>query len=653
MFHRKIFIFLVGLLLISCTHKKYIPPEEFYKLTESDYPDVHGVIVFDSTFVTFRADGTGSERTHVFVKIFTTYGKKKYGEVTFSYLDNYDTVIVKYARTIKSNGKVVPVPKANITDRPMPAWEGSVFLIPNLHIVKIVFPEVEPGCAIEYNVEYATKNAPFDSIFDSWYLFKRDDPIKLRFLSIALPERFNPIYKLANGELVNVEPENINDSLFKDDRIVHYKLVKKGYKIYIFEAKNISKVEKELAMPPLVEIAPKLVITTRKSWEDGSRWYYKLCEPNLKPDSEVITLVDSLIKDSKSFDDSVRALYEFVNKKVRYVETKLLGKHGGYEPQDIKFTLRHKYGVCRDKAALLVGLLRAAGIKESYMVLTNPIMDFVDIPALTQANHAIVAIKRNDDWMYLDPTAEYSVEFLTPFESDKPALVCTEKGEPLLRTPKSNPDANKMEILVTGVLDENGTLKQKMIMTGKGVMDMSLRSIFKFIPEEQFKEMMLSGLKSRWGNASIDSIVKSDAEDFSKPMKIEIYITIPDYPEKIGKDWHLESGGNMRISFTGNPWMTESRKYPIELRFTYKSISKTVIKFPKSLKVKSLPEPFNYSNEYVELNTETKAKNHTIISQSEIVFKKHRIPASAYEGLKTMMEKLAEYSKKEIILTKE
>jgi hypothetical protein len=623
-------------LYLNCALKKVAPPDAFFELSREAYPESHGVVIFDSTFVKWNLDGTGNERTHHCAKVFTTYGKNKYGEATFSYLDNYDTVVVKYAHTITPEGEIIPLPEENITDKPMPAWEGSQFLIPNLRIVKLVFPELEKGGGIEYEVEYIEHSPAFDSLFDSWYLFEGEEPIETRYLELSLPESMQPKCKVVHGELQ------------------HRELDTKDRRIYIWETEDVAPIIKEPAMPPLADVATKLVISTRDSWEQGSRWYYDMCEPVLVADSLVKSTVLGLIKDRVSFEDTLNALYKFVNKKIRYVETRILGKHGGFEPQPVSFTLKNKYGVCRDKAALLVGLLRAAGIDKSYAVLTNPTMEFVDeIPALSQANHAIVAVSTDTGWIYLDPTAEYSVEWLTPFESNKPVLICTKDGERLLYTPKQLSDANTMEVKATSKLNKNGELKQTMVMRGKGVMDMSFRQLFKYIPEEQYKQMMLQSIKSRYGKATIDSIYSADPENFSTPMNITIYITIPDFPTVIGDEWHIGGGGGANISTVrGNPWALEERKYPIEFQFAMKNYTVGKLFFPKEMKVKLLPEPFNYDGEYMKVSSSRRVEQNCIISTVETTFKEHRIPQESYKELKEMMDQFRKYSEKEVILVK-
>ena len=63
----------------------------------------------------------------------------------------------------------------------------------------------------------------------------------------------------------------------------------------------------------------------------------------------------------------------------------------GYAPHDVHITFDNRYGVCRDKAALLVAMLRIAGF-EAYPVLIHvgPKKD-EDVP-LPYFNHAIAAV---------------------------------------------------------------------------------------------------------------------------------------------------------------------------------------------------------------------------------------------------------------------
>jgi transglutaminase-like putative cysteine protease len=60
-------------------------------------------------------------------------------------------------------------------------------------------------------------------------------------------------------------------------------------------------------------------------------------------------------------------LFYFVSDKIRYlglVETDV----EGYKPHKAEIVLKHMEGVCKDKAGLLVSLLRAAGFNAYYAI---------------------------------------------------------------------------------------------------------------------------------------------------------------------------------------------------------------------------------------------------------------------------------------------
>ena len=111
----------------------------------------------------------------------------------------------------------------------------------------------------------------------------------------------------------------------------------------------------------------------------------------------------------------------------------------GYEPHDVALTFENRYGVCRDKAALLVALLRLAGV-EAYPVLIHAgaKMD-PEIPS-PYFNHAVVAVARPaSGYLLMDPTDESTKDLLPAYLSDKSYLVARPEGERLLTSPARRP----------------------------------------------------------------------------------------------------------------------------------------------------------------------------------------------------------------------
>ncbi len=630
---KKLCIFVV-FLFVSCAGLRY--PTILDEIGgEDDYPEANALVVFDSTDIHLNWDGTNRIRTHRCGKVFNALGRKEFGEVTLSYITLYDTVKIIAARVISPDKKIVKVPEDNITDMPMPAWEGSKFYIPNLRLVKITFPGLEDGSAIELVYESICHNSPFDSTFDWWELFEFTEPIKEKVLRLFLPEGMDLKYKVENG------------------KITHYQVVSDDKTLHIWKKEDIPKIVMEPSMPPLPTVGTKLLFTCTESWKDYSRWYYEVSEPRLKPDSALTAKVMELIKKAPSKDDTIRALYEFVNKEIRYVETELIGKRGGFEPAEVSFTFKNKYGVCRDKAALLVSMLRTAGIGDSYIVLTNPLLPNMDpeLACASQFNHAIVAIETDVGYFYLDPTAEGSVEYLTPFEDDKPVLVSTKQGDDLSKTPARPPEVNLINMQVSEVLKKDRTLNQLMTIKASGFIDNQFRQMCQMLPKEQIKLIFLKGMKESYPKATIDSFNTTDPKDFTTPMEFTVYVTVPDYALKIGREWYLTSGKRSSLSVGAQGmWNLEERNYPLYLWIKMATKARARLLFPKHLKVKSLPEPYQYEDSNVFMKTSYSKKRNTINSEFEMIFKDPLISPDNYQKIKKAMKELEEHQSQEIIL---
>ncbi len=628
-------LMLGGLLLLTCTAGLRYPLVLDEVAGNDKYSKANALIVFDSTNIELHRDGTNHIRYHKLVQVFNSLGRKDFGEVTFSYITIYDTIKVLYAAVITPARKVIRVPEDNITDMPMPAWEGSKFYIPNLRIVKIVFPELMDGGAIEYVVESINHNPPFDSTFDWWELFETTEPIREKVLRLSLPFDMPLKYRVENGE------------------ISHTDTIIKNRKVHTWQKNDVAKVVMEPSMPPLSTVLTKLLFTCTNFWEDYSRRYYRMSEPKLIPDSVLIDKTEDLVQNARTFDDTVRALYEYVNKEVRYVETRLIGKKGGYEPAPVSFTFRNKYGVCRDKAALLVSMLRTAGIKKAYMVLTNPFIEKMakDMPVVSQFNHAIVAIETDTGYIYLDPTVEGSVEYLMPFEDGKAVLVATKKGEDIAQTPVRPPEVNLADITASGELTLDKTLHQTLLIKGRGLIDLQLRRLVQMMTSEQIKQIFLKGLKEQYPQARIDSIQSSEPKNFSKQMEIKVFITIPDYVLKIGKEWHLTSGRTSSLSFGAQGiWNLEERKYPLFMGIKVATRVRSVLKYSKMLRIKSLPEEFIYDDDSFRAHIRYAGKNGVIENETEIVFKQVQYDPDKYLQVKKCIKKLEEYQGKEVVL---
>jgi len=131
-----------------------------------------------------------------------------------------------------------------------------------------------------------------------------------------------------------------------------------------------------------------------ENWARLAHAFSELTEPRAAVTPEVKARAAELVRDKADRWDRVRSLAEFVQKKIVYFELTLdKDSLAGYRPHPAGDVLRDRLGDCKDKATLLVALLRAAGddghvvfVRTSFPIAVDP-----EWPA-SQFDHAIVGI---------------------------------------------------------------------------------------------------------------------------------------------------------------------------------------------------------------------------------------------------------------------
>ena len=118
-------------------------------------------------------------------------------------------------------------------------------------------------------------------------------------------------------------------------------------------------------------------------------------------------VVDPLIAGKKTVAEKEAAIVDYLDREVRY--TGIEFGEAAIVPHDPAETLAKKYGDCKDKATLLVVMLRAAGIPAYVALLSvESRMDVpADLPGMGMFDHAIVYVPgKNPIW--IDATDRYA-----------------------------------------------------------------------------------------------------------------------------------------------------------------------------------------------------------------------------------------------------
>ena len=274
-------------------------------------------------------------------------------------------------------------------------------------------------------------------------------------------------------------------------------------------------------------------------------------------------------------DEKIRAIFKFVSQEIRYMGITLETDDPGYEPHDVSLTYNNRYGVCRDKAALLVTMLRCAGYDASPVLINaGPLVD-KQVP-FTRFNHAITAIRRPDGaYQLLDSTNESTIDLFPPYLANRSYLVARPEGETLRVSPVADPERNLLRATTTLTIADDATVTGSTTLDFAGINDTAYRQYFAQQKPEDIRRYLETIIKNLLPGATLAAheITPRDMLDTATPLRLAMTYTAPDYLAVSGDKTLLTPpwlGANFSIAarILGEGAGLAKRRFPLEIPIT-------------------------------------------------------------------------------------
>lgn len=305
---------------------------------------------------------------------------------------------------------------------------------------------------------------------------------------------------------------------------------KKGKRtIYTFSKRDIKPIKTERGMLAHNDVECKLLLSTSSNWEAKSIWFYNVNEDygSFKATKELLKQVDIILVGAKDELDSISRLTHWVADNMRYAGISM-GTGEGYTLHNAEMNLRDRCGVCKDKAGLLVAMLRAAGFK-AYAAMTMA-GERIDRLAADQFNHSVCVVeRRNGNYELLDPTWVPNVrELWSSAEQQQGYLMGLPEGADLMETPVSKPENHYLNIAADTKIERDGTLTGTITITAEGQSDAAVRRVF--ARQADWRNALEREILNVCPQALVKSVHHTRPEDYLKqPVKIVYQIEIPNY----------------------------------------------------------------------------------------------------------------------------
>ncbi len=407
--------------------------------------------------------------------------------------------------------------------------------------------------------------------------------------------------------------------------------------------------------------ALKLALAGHPSWKMKSKWSYQHNEPQFIISPEMKAAVDEIIAGATDAHDKMFRLLHWVADEVRYVGLDM-GPGEGHKVHPTDEIFRDRAGVCKDKAAVLVSMLRAAGF-DAYFVMTLAMEQTLDVPADDKFNHGVVAVRLPDsNWEFLDPTwAPDNRPLFNYLEQEQPILIASPEGCDLKHIPYAPPEKSPLHVTAETSLNKDGSASIAMIIETDGYFDGRFRRKIGYYPRNMRSTVFQHLIEDLSPHARLTAYSFTDTTDFETPVKIKIQADIPDAADILGKDCyftpllaHQLLNNRYESDYLFLPASEKNRSLPVELACTRDIRFQETIHYPKGFNLQDLPPEITATSPTLDVNCSVhKLKKHACRFLETVKIKKRITPKTETGALFAAAKKLGEIQKLKLHFTRE
>lgn len=461
-------------------------------------------VLFERDSYVIGADGRVTYTHQMISRIETQAAVEGWSELSERWEPWYQKRPEIHARVIQPDGKVSELDQKTITDAPAKEEDDETYT--DARIRKAPLPGVVAGAIIEENLVLEDKQPFFSGGGVYRDYLSRGVPVVRTELAIDAPKELSLQYKAHLLPQLKVTDED-------QAGVRHLRLVQ-GY--------LPAHVDSDIDLSTHQLLSPMIEFSTGKSWAAVAAAYRQLSDGQIDP-----AKVKSLLPSGSQADRmaTIQLIVSRLHKEVRY--TGIEFGEAALQPQTATEVLKRHYGDCKDKAAMLVAMLRAAGIPANLALLdAGPGIDVTpELPGMNEFDHAIVYVPASgsDAALWIDATADYAqVGILPSMDQGREALIVAEGTESLTLTPRPGPEEDKLVETREFVMSEYGGAHIVESSQTHGDIDESYRSDFGAEDTREKKADLESYAKNQYLAKALTAVEHGEGHDFSKPFSLKL-----------------------------------------------------------------------------------------------------------------------------------
>jgi transglutaminase-like putative cysteine protease len=375
------------------------------------------------------------------------------GQQSFGFSRALETATVLNAYVRKPDGTTIPVAPQAVLHQALSArveypsfsdWASRT----------IIFPDVEAGDTVHYEIRRTAKQALFPGQFENTL-------------------HLGPLPNLTRADISITAPAAlalhvVADHLVEDPTVAADGQVIRSWHLDPDDSEDAGGVT--------------LQASTFPDYAALGAAYAARALPQAEPDAAVRTLADQLTAGVTDPEEKARRIYAYVAQNIRYIGLQL--GIGRVVPHPADEVIEVGYGDCKDHVALLGALLAAVGIaSEPALITTESRYDLPAAPTLGILDHVILYVPQFD--LFLDSTSPYAPFGVLPFgDYGKPVVLSGPEGGHLGRVPPLAPDVAVIRATTDATIEPDGSVSGDTETTAQGPSAITLREVASSIEDQ-------------------------------------------------------------------------------------------------------------------------------------------------------------------------
>ena len=539
------------------------------------YPKPGAVVLLEDRQYKIDREGRTSSILRKVIRIANQNAAEQWSSVEQEYEPWHDKKPNIRARVITAEGIVYWLDPKTISDGPAHEFDSSRFSGPPGAAAPL--PAVSSGAIVEYEIA-ASEMTP---------VFAAGVTHTVVVMDIVPLQRFHLSIEAQKEVPLRTATQNIPDSAIRRQ---NGEVTRIDCDLGPFAARKTF----ENNLPSDLSNFSYLSFSTGKSWQDIAGSYESMADSKLRS-ADLKPFIEGIDLSGGQLAVATR-LAAKLHQEIRY--TGLEFGEGAIVPGSPQETLRRKYGDCKDKAAVLVAMLRAAGMKAYLALLSAGSGTDVDadLPGFGIFNHAIVYVEGPEP-LWIDATAmDTRVGELPLADQGRRALVASRNTTGLLKTPESSSKDNLRTHSIEIRMSDFGPGEIRETVEARGSRETAMRGTYDGEDDKGVKEALDQYVKRDFVAKSLGQFRITRKQDFTGPFRLSVQalettraVTTQDdavavlFPNIVFQDVPFD------LFAVGPDNKREPRKHPFTFYEPHQTEYRYKIIPPPSFKVKELP----------------------------------------------------------------